>query len=423
MIVIRRKRIGDIGIIYLEGQLHCIKNLTNDIWCEVNNLANELEQSNSDKEIESNRYKLFNYISQSYNHPDENGNYCKEYSDTIDIKTRNEEEATKLELVGQTESNKLKALCKFNKDFKIIDDNKLQYQNFSEYIPDIVIDALYKAYDKRGKFSPASLINFLNFLFMSPSKAIRVDAFKWILNSKFSITESGLIISYRNVDTKFESTAADRKTILQSYCRVKLWKKPVKNFKLVKKTDGSIVRRDIRLFDLRPGEKYLYDDTLDVLYDRVLESNDTIYTDNYTHSMDIRLGEVVSMDRNMCDTNPYIACSRGLHQKSKGYNLDLGETVLVCLVNPYHLVAVPNSNTTKFRCCAYLPITLANFDENGLVEFDEGSYDFSEINKKILLNDLDYNTAELNSELDEKYFNKIINSNIDFIKNKTKNIN
>ena len=103
--------------------------------------------------------------------------------------------------------------------------------------------------------------------------------------------------------------------------------------------------------------------------------DNTVYTDNYTHTMEIKLGEAVSMNRTECDNDPNSSCSRGLHQKSAAYGLNLGSEVLVCLVNPYHVVAIPSHDVTKFRTCQYLPVSKAEVVGHKLIEFDPGTYD------------------------------------------------
>ena len=40
--------------------------------------------------------------------------------------------------------------------------------------------------------------------------------------------------------------------------------------------------------------------------------NDTVYTDNYSHSFTIKIGEVVSMPREETDSDSNVSCSRGL---------------------------------------------------------------------------------------------------------------
>lgn len=100
------------------------------------------------------------------------------------------------------------------------------------------------------------------------------------------------------------------------------------------------------------------------------EDGTIVYTDSYTHTMSIKIGEMVTMPREKCDPVQENTCSRGLHLGAswwleKGY---YGKQGLVCLCNPADVVAVPPlDDYGKLRTCAYLPIQKAEFNENGKV--------------------------------------------------------
>lgn len=66
-----------------------------------------------------------------------------------------------------------------------------------------------------------------------------------------------------------------------------------------------------------------------------------------------------------------------MHAKSVNYGLNLGSEILVILVNPYNVVAIPTEDVTKFRCCEYLPVSKAELKNGKLVEFEPGTYDIT----------------------------------------------
>ena len=99
-------------------------------------------------------------------------------------------------------------------------------------------------------------------------------------------------------------------------------------------------------------------------------------TDAHTRSMSINVGVPVSMPRGECDSNPKVSCSRGLHVGSTNFMSQgiFGSLGLVVLVNPKDVVAVPYEYGTgyKMRCCKYLPIAIASYDEDGkLIEVQD----------------------------------------------------
>jgi len=81
------------------------------------------------------------------------------------------------------------------------------------------------------------------------------------------------------------------------------------------------------------------------------------------------------MPRSECDNDSNSSCSRGLHCKSASYGLSLGSEVLVTLVNPYNVVAIPNNDRSKFRACEYYPVSKTELNNGRLVEFEAGTYD------------------------------------------------
>lgn len=95
-----------------------------------------------------------------------------------------------------------------------------------------------------------------------------------------------------------------------------------------------------------------------------------VYTDAHSHSTRIEIGRVVCMPREQCDCNQDHQCSSGLHVAgaewlTEGY---YGEVGMAVLVNPADVVAVPcDAGYGKLRTCAYLPIGLVEYDDNGNV--------------------------------------------------------
>ena len=99
--------------------------------------------------------------------------------------------------------------------------------------------------------------------------------------------------------------------------------------------------------------------------DKTDEEN--VFTDRHSHKFRIKVGEMVTMDRNKCDTIQENTCSTGLHIGGKGWlkRNYYGDTGLACLVNPADVVAVPPlDNYGKLRTCAYLPMEIIHYDEN-----------------------------------------------------------
>ena len=80
---------------------------------------------------------------------------------------------------------------------------------------------------------------------------------------------------------------------------------------------------------------------------------------------DHSIGSYVSMPRERCDNDPDRTCSAGLHVCSREYlNYMSGRQIVVCMVDPADVVAVPNDyNNTKMRTCAYKVVGKLTKDE------------------------------------------------------------
>ena len=95
-----------------------------------------------------------------------------------------------------------------------------------------------------------------------------------------------------------------------------------------------------------------------------------LWTDAHTGTFTIKIGDMVTMPREKCDSRQDVTCSKGLHLGSKDWLTKdyYGSQGLVCLCNPAEVVAVPHEDHYgKLRTCAYLPIAKAKYDDYGKV--------------------------------------------------------
>ena len=129
--------------------------------------------------------------------------------------------------------------------------------------------------------------------------------------------------------------------------------------------------------------KYTVLGKLDQLYAELpkkFEFDEPMFTDFYSGTQTIKLGEAVKMDRNLCDNNPSNTCSSGLHVGAPGYVQDFGGSdryVLACLVSPTNVVAIPNDyHFEKMRTCEYYPFAICEIGENGIEEVNSPYFEF-----------------------------------------------
>jgi hypothetical protein len=316
--------------------------------------------------------------------------------------------------VGDLEPDKEKRIKKAKRVTDIsgifeMDDNGIVYmKGFEHSMPKIMIDAVLDAYyNPKSEYTVSSLLNFWKYLLLNPDKHVREGLFQWIKTGKFAITEDGNIIAYRNVDVKQEgSNKKLQDFISESWAKVKRWKKSCKNYWVID-TNGSY---SIVIVGQSYDGKII--GNLDELFNKPYSTYETtIYTAQHKgqYGQTIILGQPVSMPRSECDNSPSSSCSVGLHCKSISYGMGFGSNSLVTVINPYNVVAIPNGEFSKFRCCEYLPVSKAEVVNGQIVEFEAGTYD-------IPYNGLESLETMLNSMSVENAIREgLLNEDIDFV--------
>lgn len=245
-------------------------------------------------------------------------------------------------------------------------------------VPQDFAEAFLKAELEGDRDKVTAYLNFWTLLSLNPDSRVRNNIF-WFLNRwGMVISKSGLIVGYRNVDIKkegdeFDSTLIKYVTREWAYVRYKLKKSP-SNYLVGVDYEGEYIR--INKTEASDSSTVIVGNLAE-LYDKIVASQNeevTVFTDHYSHSFEIRIGQVVQMERKSCDAIQENDCSRGLHVGGKDWLQKnyFGGTGLRVLVNPADIVAVPTqSDYGKLRTCAYYPINVIEYDNNGHVIDDD----------------------------------------------------
>jgi hypothetical protein len=231
--------------------------------------------------------------------------------------------------------------------------------------------------------------NFWTLLSLNPDSRCRANLFWYLDTWGMKISKSGLFIGYRNVNVLKEgsnnhySEALCEYTI-NEYKRIKQQKKGPGNYYVYLqphsggRPDYYTVKAGTDLFDDMVNSKvpmwnlktiYTTFEQVDFNADR-LGKYDTVYTDAHTGTTRIQIGKMVTIPRSQCDDNQDNQCSSGLHLANAEWLVEgyFGTVGLTCLCNPADVVAVPCDSTYgKLRTCAYLPIAITEYDEEGNV--------------------------------------------------------
>ncbi len=242
-------------------------------------------------------------------------------------------------------------------------------------MPTLLTKRIEEFIDKEEDITP--LLNFWSLSLLNPNEVARTKFFDYLSNNGLTITPSGYVVTYRMVKTT---------------------------------------------------------------------SKAGVYTDAHTKTMRYTPGTVCSIPRETCDEDGSRDCSRGLHTGTPlfigikankkvqgntkgilgdgyeittkeadpqsygtGYNKPspqvfdhtFGNQAIICLINPMHVVSIPNSDTRKMRSCEFYFAKLTTAEE--VIDMVEKDY---------LLFDGDYQSFEL-KQLQELLKNKELKAYVD----------
>lgn len=257
-----------------------------------------------------------------------------------------------------------------NSKYLVTKGNSIYIPTISELsVPEDLVNAILKAEDNNNEELIQTYLNFWTLVSLNPDSRCRQNLF-WFLNKYgMTISKSGLFVAYRNVHIKKEGTnikAELANFISSKYSQIKFVnKKSPKNYTVIEEKG---------VYSIVPINHQIDGDVignLDELYKELSNVEvSTIYTDGYTKTFNIKLGEIVSIPREKCDSTQEHTCSRGLHVAGKDWLQSnyFGDVGLMVLVNPADVVAVPpDDNYGKMRTCAYYPVSVVQFDDDGKI--------------------------------------------------------
>lgn len=180
-------------------------------------------------------------------------------------------------------------------------------------------------------------------------------------NAKFKITESG--------EVTFEGEAVPRDFARRIVAMATEGENPTPLFKFYERLQRNPSKRSVDQlwpFLSKVGIPITKDGCF-LAYKGV----DSQFMDVHSGSISNRPGTTVKLPRNSVSDDPKEACHFGLHVGAKRYASGFGDTVVVCKVDPEHVVCVPyDSNQEKMRTCEYKVIGLDGQDLPDTV-FDE----------------------------------------------------
>jgi hypothetical protein len=288
--------------------------------------------------------------------------------------------------------------------------NEIFLAGFNTPIPQTLVDVI-EDYTK-NKYPLNAIINFWKLLMINPDKRIREKLFDFIKVHDFALTDKGYMIVYKAVARK-EDTEKNRfaEYISNQVFHVrKDWKCSAYKYGVYKIiATGEYGISKVETFanwnEKEKGIETL--GNLGDLFDAIFNGNKTskdetpvyLSKSNQAPKMEIRLGIPVIMPRSECDGDPMVECSFGLHCGSTKYIQTFAsstDAILVCLINPANVIAIPIADHSKMRVSEYFAFAVATYINGKIDVIDQQYYENDYINYEV--EELEKQIAKVKSE-------------------------
>jgi len=333
-------------------------------------------------------------------------------------------------------STKLEMLSRMQ-DFDV-EDGSVRLKGINRTIPELLVEKFLDVISlyQDGDSDPSedvyndeqylSLKRFFMWCCLNPRAEVADELYRFLVDNSFRITKQGFFVALRNVVTLHGSNELV-KFVSEVYTKIKaVWKKSPNQYHVILSPDGEYKFMHYTEMTEEYTEKCRtcdgtgdwWDDEFDqyvTCYDCAGEAEDTYsrknyegtdlgvltdlyldlpnraenrFTDDWTKTFDIRIGQVVSMPMNQCNWSTQDCAAAGLHfTANEIHYVGCGDQSVLMLINPMKVVGI---GTAKGRCYEYLPISTVSRDEATQI-----------------LHDLDFSTIDL----DEYY----VESELDFL--------
>lgn len=271
-------------------------------------------------------------------------------------------------------------------EFEIKDDS-VYMKGINRSIPKLLVNKFTEVIENAGVDSVnyLSLKNFWLWACLNPRAEVADSLFDYLERNNMKITKQGFFIGLRNVKTVEGVNHHLIDFISNAYHKVKaVWKKSAKQFKIVTIPDSN--KYELKTFSFNvEGTDYICLGDLEFLYLNLPSMSENRYTDGWTSTFDIRIGQVVKMNPEDCDWSTQDCATAGLHfaGHTSPYVL-YGNTTVFTLHNPMKVVGI---GVEKGRCWEYLPFMTTTVEEADEI-MTSGDFDFLELDEQYAIDEL-----------------------------------
>jgi len=277
-----------------------------------------------------------------------------------------------------------------------------------------------------------ALKNFFMWCCLNPRAEVAHELYRFLTENSFRITKQGFVVALRNVVTLHGSPELVH-FVSNVYNKVKaVWKKNPNEYTVFLENGEYKLVHDDKLFKEETftsttcpeceGEGQFYDEwdeewteecencngtgeveeyeyTITVpvnhgekignlvdLYLDLPNREENRFTDDWTKTFDIRIGQVTSMPMEECNWSTQDCAAAGLHfTADQIHYVGCGDQSVIVLINPMKVVGI---GTHKGRCYEYLPIMTVPREEATRILHD-GMFDTLELDEEYAIRELE----------------------------------
>jgi hypothetical protein len=278
--------------------------------------------------------------------------------------------------------------------------------------------------------------NFFMWCCLNPRAEVAHELYRFLTENSFKITKQGFFVALRNVVTLHGSPELVH-FVSNAYNKVKaVWKKNPDHYTIFLENGEYKLVHDSALVNVQKVtsddcvecngaggwydwddewedcttcdgtgivEEYTYEEEIPVehgqrigglteLYLDLPNREENRFTDNWSRTFDIRVGQVVSMPMEECNWSTQDCATAGLH--FAGYTAPYvlcGDTTVMTLHNPMKVVGIGRE---KGRCWEYLPFMLTTVAEADQIMNDR-SFDFLQLDEQYAIRELESLTEKV----------------------------
>ena len=216
---------------------------------------------------------------------------------------------------------------------------------------------------------------------LNPRAEVANDLYDFLDRNSFRITKQGFFVALRNVVT-IEQDNELVQFVSNAYNKVKaIWKKsPGEYFVWRDDEDEFVISKEENA-----GDGDMVGNLLELYLD-LPNMKGNRFTDYWTGTFDIKIGEVVSMPMEECNWSTQDCATAGLHFTSDSINyVGCGDTAVLTLINPMKVVGI---GTQKGRCYEYLPIMAVDREEATEI-LHNVNFDTLQLDEEFVINELE----------------------------------